>query len=98
MVASFSPENTFSAMILVQASIIWSAGVVSVVQSGPSWPRDWAWPGADHSRAANRTGIRSRRRKDTSGGWRVLTGVRRLVAKAGFRVQVAGCLLPGYFL
>ncbi|SDF37625.1 hypothetical protein SAMN05216337_105318 [Bradyrhizobium brasilense] len=62
MVASFSPENTFSAMILAQASIIWSAGVVSVVQSGPSWERAWAKQGADQSKAARRVGIRSRRR------------------------------------
>ena len=39
IVASFSPENTFSAMILLQALICWSAGVVSVVQSGPNCER-----------------------------------------------------------
>src|SRR5689334_4007878 len=53
MVASFSPENTFSAMILLQASICWSAGVVSDVQSGPSWLRCWAGEAAGHSAAAS---------------------------------------------
>src|SRR5690348_2500110 len=37
MPASFSPDSTLSAMILLQASICLSVGVVAVVQSGPSW-------------------------------------------------------------
>jgi hypothetical protein len=52
MVASCCPENTFSAMILLQASICASAGVVSVVQSGPSWLRDWADVGCPQSAAS----------------------------------------------
>src|ERR1700747_142641 len=50
-VASCAPENTFSAMILLQASICWSAGVFSLVQSGPSCARDCAEAGGDHSAA-----------------------------------------------
>lgn len=49
-------------MILVQASIIWSGGVVSVVQSGPSWLRARVKTGADHSVAASRQIATSRRR------------------------------------
>src|SRR3954468_7128823 len=49
-------------MILLQASIIWSAGVVSVVQSGPSWLRACEKAGADHSVAASRQSATRRRR------------------------------------
>src|SRR3954454_23944247 len=49
-------------MILLQASIIWSAGVVSVVQSGPSWLRACAKAGADHRVGASRQSATSRRR------------------------------------
>ncbi|MGY3357551.1 hypothetical protein ACVWZK_004214 [Bradyrhizobium sp. GM0.4] len=49
-------------MILLQASIIWSAGMVSVVQSGPSWLRACAKAGADHRVAASRQSATSRRR------------------------------------
>jgi hypothetical protein len=49
-------------MILLQASTIWSAGVVSVVQRGPSWLRDWAEQGADHSAVASRQNAKNRRR------------------------------------
>src|SRR3954451_25379002 len=49
-------------MILLQASIIWSAGVVSVVQSGPSWLRACAKAGADQRVAASRQSATSRRR------------------------------------
>src|SRR3954454_10880434 len=49
-------------MILLQASIIWSSGVVSVVQSGPSWLRACANADADHSVAASRQSATRRRR------------------------------------
>jgi hypothetical protein len=52
-VASFSPANTFSAMVLLQASICWSAGVASALQSGLSWLRYCAGEGAGHSAAAS---------------------------------------------
>jgi hypothetical protein len=38
-------------MILLQASICWSAGVFSLVHSGPSCARDCAEAGCDHSAA-----------------------------------------------
>src|SRR4051812_28091422 len=49
-------------MILLQASICWSAGVVSVVQSGPSWLRACARAGADHRAAAAKASIKIERR------------------------------------
>src|SRR5262249_28103597 len=49
-------------MILLQASICWSAGVVSVVQSGPSWLRCCADEGAGHSTVASIESIRMNRR------------------------------------
>ena len=39
-------------MISLQASICASAGVVSDVQSGPSWLGDWASEGCDRSAAS----------------------------------------------
>jgi hypothetical protein len=62
-VASCSPEKAFSAMILLQASICWSAGVASLVQSGPSCERDCANEGADQSvAAATNANVRIERR------------------------------------
>src|SRR5215475_9251190 len=49
-------------MILLQASICWSAGVFSLVQSGPSWARDWANKGVDHSAAAASASMTIKRR------------------------------------
>src|SRR5882724_2134144 len=62
MFARSPPENTFKARILLQASICWSAGVVSVVQSGPSCFFCWVRPGADHSAVASTVSIRIDRR------------------------------------
>ena len=41
------------------------AGVVSVVQSGPSWLRGWASAGAAHSAAASTVSTRIARRRRT---------------------------------
>src|SRR4051794_39544274 len=88
MVASFSPENTFSARILLQASICWSAGVVSVVQSGPSWFRDWAKPGADQSAMASTVSVRIERRMKWSLEWAL--GIRALRPLIGDEIQCGG--------
>src|ERR1700676_1375702 len=73
-------------MILLQASICWSAGVASLVQSGPSWARDCARAGADHSAAATIAGIKIERRM-TSPCIRLASQC--FVAAAGLAVQVA---------
>ena len=49
-------------MILLQASICWSAGVVSVVQSGPSCERCCAETGVETNAVATNASIQIERR------------------------------------
>src|SRR5262249_31476036 len=64
-------------------SICASAGVVSVVQSGPSWLRDWASEGCDHSAASASATITIRRCIESL----LCDGNRQFVAAAALTVQ-----------
>jgi len=68
-------------MILLQASICLSAGVFSLVHSGPSWALVCAVAGTAHSAAATIASVKMKRRIKSPGH------VFWFVAGAGLRVQ-----------
>src|SRR5258708_544094 len=79
-------------MILLQASICWSAGVASLVQSGPSWARDCARAGADPSAAVTIASIKIERRMTSPC---IRLALQCFVAATGLAVQGFTVSLPG---